>query len=98
MKSSVSFQIGVLGGCPLGDSLKIGALDVGSKPFTLQGEAGSCEFLLDCTSLCQGWGLWQECVSAFPTSFNAGFFLIYPICRIFSASFWIILKRKLFNV
>lgn len=40
-------------------------LDVGSKSFTPQGETGNCGFLLNCTLLCQEWGLWQACVSAF---------------------------------
>lgn len=52
--------------------LKIGMLDVGSKSFTPQGETGNCGFLLNCMLLCQEWGLWQACVSAFPTHFHVG--------------------------
>lgn len=37
--------------------LKIGAPDVGSKPFTPQGEAESCELPQDYVLSCQRWGL-----------------------------------------
>ena len=38
--------------------LKVGAPDVGSKFFTPQGEAGSCEYPLGCVSPGWRWGLW----------------------------------------
>lgn len=36
--------------------LEVGVLNVGSKPFTPQGEAGSWEFLPNCVELCVGGG------------------------------------------
>lgn len=53
--------------------LKVGASDVGSKPFTCQGEAGSCWFPPSCVFL--GWVLWQYCVSAFPNPFKVDIIL-----------------------
>lgn len=50
---------------PSGESLKAGALGVWSKPFTPQGEGGSCEFPPVCMLLCQGSGLWRVCLSLF---------------------------------
>lgn len=45
---------GVLGGAiPQVEVLKFGALDVGSKSFATETEAGSCEFPPDYTLLCQ---------------------------------------------
>lgn len=41
----------------------------GSKPFSLHGEAGSWGSSPDCKALCQGWALWQECISTFPAHF-----------------------------
>lgn len=38
------------------------------KPFAPQGEALEFEFPPSSRSLCQGWGLWQDYVPAFPTS------------------------------
>lgn len=52
--------------------LKVGVLDVRSKPFAPHGEARSWEFAPNYTILCQEQGLWQECVSALPTRFNVG--------------------------
>lgn len=47
--SPASFQSGVFWGMVTQmEVLKVGTLDVGSKPFTPQGEAGSCEFPPDC--------------------------------------------------
>lgn len=54
--------------------LKVGVLDVGFKPFVPQGEAETSKLLLKCISLCQGWGLWWECVSDFPTCFDVSIF------------------------
>lgn len=56
----------------LGGSLKSCGSDE-SKPFTTQRESGSYEFLSSCVSLCHGWGLWWDCVSA-STHFNVVFF------------------------
>lgn len=39
-----------------------------------QGEAGSWRFPPDCVTPRQGWGLWQEFVSAFPICFHVGIF------------------------
>ena len=60
------------GPVPHAGVLKVGALGVGSKPFTPQGEAGSWKIPPDCMVLCQGWGLLCESVSAFPIHFNVG--------------------------
>lgn len=68
--SPVGFQSNVLWGPTPG------VLDVGTKPFPSQVEAGSCEFLSDFMALYQGLGVgfqW-DCVSAFPTHFNKGIF------------------------
>ena len=54
--------------------LKVGLVDVETKPFTPQGEAGSWGFLPNCVMLCQGWSLWWECVSALLTCFDIGVF------------------------
>ena len=66
----------------------------GSKPFTSQGEAGTCEFPSYCVSLFWGLGLWQDCVSASPTHLSVGFFLICLMYRSCSASFWISFRRN----
>lgn len=55
--------------------LRVVVPTVGFKPFTRQREAGSCEFPPNCVSLCQGWGLWWDCVWGFPTHVSVGFFL-----------------------
>lgn len=53
--SSTGFQSEVFWGTVTQmEVLKFGALNVGSKPFTPQEEAGSCKFPLDCMLLCQG--------------------------------------------
>lgn len=40
--------------------------------------------------LCQGWGVWWDCILAFPTHFGMGiYFLICLVCRSCPASFWI---------
>lgn len=44
------------------------------KPFAFQGESGLWEFPPNCMALCQGWGLWQECISAFRTHFILSIF------------------------
>ena len=54
------FGVGILQVC----DLKVGALDVVSKSCDPQGEAGSLRMP---SQLC---GVVQECVSAFPTSFD----------------------------
>lgn len=46
----------------------------GSKPFTPQGEVGSCEFSSNCMSLFWGLGLWQDCFSASPSHLSMGVF------------------------
>lgn len=74
--------------------LKVGALDVRFKTFTFQGEDGSCKFPPCCMSPCRRWGLPQDyLVSASPTYFDVGFFLI-PTCRSCSASFWISFREN----
>lgn len=50
-------------------------------------EAWSWEFPSCCMVLCQGWGLCQECVSAFPTHFDVGIFS-FTWYGSHSASFW----------
>lgn len=42
--------------------LKVGVLDIGSKPFTSQGEAGGGEFSSNCASSCRG-GVYSKTVS-----------------------------------
>ena len=54
--------IGVLGAIPQVEVLKVKALDVGSKPFTPQGEAGSWEFPSNSMVLRQD-GVYGETVS-----------------------------------
>lgn len=51
----------------------------------------SCEFSRSCILPCLGrWGSWQDCASASPAHFSVGFFfLVCPVCRSHSASFWI---------
>lgn len=58
--------------------LKVGGLDVGFKPFAPQVETWNWEAPPNCLTLCQGWGLWQECASAFPTHFDEGIFSFTP--------------------
>lgn len=53
---------------------KVWVLNVGSKNFTLQGEARSWEFPSQLYGIVLGCGLWRECVSAFPTHFDLGIF------------------------
>lgn len=53
-----------------GSHIKVGVLDVGSKPLDLR-EAGSWEFPPD-VWLCARGGVYWESVSAFPTHFSVG--------------------------
>lgn len=54
--------------------LKVGVPYVGSRSFTPQGEALSCEFLRDCAGHAGGIGyLWEDWVSASPVSMWAFF-------------------------
>lgn len=46
------------------------------KTLASQGEAGIWGFLLIVCLLCQGWGLWQGCFSAFPTHFDVAIFSV----------------------
>ena len=51
--SPIVFQSYVFWGpIPQVEVLKVGTLDVGFKPFSPQGEAGSCEFLHDYMFIC----------------------------------------------
>lgn len=54
-----------LGSCPSVGVLKFE--DVGSKPFAPRGETRSYGFPSDCMALGQGWDLWPESISDFPT-------------------------------
>ena len=58
-------------------ALKAGVLDVWSKHFSLEGETESWVFPPESKVLCQGWVLWRECVSAFPTCFNLDIFSVF---------------------
>ena len=51
-------------------AIKAGALDLWSKPFTPQAEAGSWGLPLNCMALGWEWDLWWECIPAFPTHFE----------------------------
>lgn len=54
--------------------LKVKVSDVGFKLLVLQGNVLGFEFPPDGGTLSQGWGLWQDCVSAFSTHFSVGHF------------------------
>ena len=43
---------------------------------TLSGKSWELGVPPDCLVPCQGWGLFQECVSAFPTCFDVGIFSV----------------------
>ena len=58
------------------------------KSFAPQGETGNWAFFSDCMTLSQAWGLWPDCVSAFPTHFIV-YLLTGPMCRSHSAGFCI---------
>lgn len=68
--------------------LKVEALDVQSKPLVLRKK------LRVWSSLQILWlwarsGVYDECISAFPTHFNVGYFLIHSMYTSLSAYFWI---------
>lgn len=48
----------------------------GPKPFTPWGEAGSWGFPPECKALVCEWGLWCQCISAYPTRFSVGIFSV----------------------
>lgn len=74
-------KAGVLSTCASDRSLKR-RTKCRFKPCISQEEAGNWEVTPNCSTLCQGWGLWQECVSAFFTHFNCEYFLICLTYRI----------------
>lgn len=61
------------------------------KLFISQGKAGSWGFPLNCMALCLEWGLWRECIIAFPTNFDVSIFSC-QICENHSTSSWISLR------
>lgn len=67
--------------------LKVGTPDVGSKPFTLQGEAGSYTFPPNYGLPRSGSGFMDH-ISASPAHFSVDF-SVHLMCRSHSASFWI---------
>lgn len=86
-------ELSVLGAQPQVRVLKAGHHMCGPNPLLLKknlGIGGSPQIVWLCTE----WGLWQECISAFPNSFHCEYFLVYPMCRNHSASFWISFKRN----
>ena len=78
-KSHWLWEVDVLGCLPQLGVLQAGMLNVGSNPFTSQGEAGRWEFSPNCMGLWLGSGLQQKCVSVFPTHFDM-------VTRVFPAS------------
>lgn len=68
--------------------LKVGSLDIGSKPFTPQGEAGGCEFPPTCVAI-PGVRLIPRVCLSFSYPFPLGYFLLHPLCRSHLANFWI---------
>ena len=77
------------GPCLSGESLKSWSARCGVQILCFSGRIQRWEFPPDCMALRWGYGLWLECVSAFPTHFNVDIFLINLMCRNHPASFWI---------
>lgn len=57
--------------------LKVGMPHVVFKFFTPQEEALGFEYPPEYKSLCLGWGLWRDCVSASSTTFSVFFFFFF---------------------
>ena len=92
MQAPIGFQTLVIWGpIPWVAALKVGVLDVWSKPLTLQREAGSWRFLPYCMALVWGCGVWREHISL-SNPFQCGYFLSHPICKSCSSSFRISLR------
>lgn len=62
-------EIGDLRTCPSVVAIKVGALDVGPNPSLFVEKLVVERSSPDCKALCQGWALWQECISTFPAHF-----------------------------
>ena len=79
-----------------GAVLKVGELDVGSKFFAPQGEAGSWGFPSDCMARAGG-GVYGKSLSRPFLSISVGVVSHWPMCRSYSASFYLF-QRKLLHV
>ena len=55
--------------------------ELGYKPFSPQEEVSGLRFPPDYGFCCCGWGLWLDCVSAFPTYFNVVSSLSFVWCE-----------------
>lgn len=96
MQVSLVFRAGCIGGhIPYVEVLKVGALDVWSKPFVAQGEAGGWSFSASCMSLCWRCCLWWECLS-FSYPLHHDCILTYPVCGGCSTTFWILFSGNCF--
>lgn len=91
--SPTGFQIGVLGACSLRDSLK--NCSVRCVAQTLHSSGRIWELGFGVPSWLYYTGPGWECVSAFPTCFDCGYFLIHLVWRSHSASFWFSLRITL---
>lgn len=69
-------QLGNLGDSPLGGSYKSCGTKCMVQALCFSGRSWELGYCPDYKALCWRWGLWYDCVSAFPNHFNVGIFSV----------------------